>query len=438
MMNPGRKTSQDAALGRELRRWADEHLFAGVRLDDRMKSRLRHRVLAEANNPMPSRRSPGWWAASAAAFLVAVVGISMAVQQTTHPAVQTHHHVQPHPTLTLLRAPLQSIDMLTPFAGWAVTQKGQVLRTSDGGAAWLDVTPKGMPQGSTGFQFLMTSTDQSHAWVAVDSVLTFWPTVVYRTTDGGQRWQSASTGQTGALQIRFLNASTGFLLLDPQGASAGSEWVKLLRTTDGGKNWRLVADGRPNSSILFTGDKSGFGFADPENGWMTGNSGVAPILLYVTHDGGTTWHPQNLAVPNGFSAANDRAQSQPPEFFGVSDGVMPVWFFARGGTMVFYRTTDGGHTWTPTTPVGGGGGLAAYSVVDPTHIFATYGTKVYRTADGGLHWSAVQPNISLHGVTKLDFVNPSDGWAIVNGQLLRTTNGGSTWSKVGAATKTRK
>lgn len=346
--------------------------------------------------------------------------------------------VQAGPASIALSGPLRSIIMRTPAAGWAVTQGGQVLRTTSGGLAWQDVTPKGMPQGASGNQYLLAATDQSHAWVAFNSVSTFSPTLVYYTSNGGRGWQTARTGQAGALQLEFLNARTGFLLTAPQGGSAGSEWVNLLGTTDGGRNWRMLADGRPTpSSITYPGDKSGFTFLDAENGWMTGNSGAVPIMLYVTHDGGAAWRPEGLPVPRGFSNEKDTAQSQPPFFFGPSDGVMPVWFFSRGSLMDFYRTVNGGRTWTPTTPLGSANAPFVYSVIDPEHIVIAFGSRLYRTEDGGLHWSQVQHNLSLSGATALDFVNPSDGWAIVHGQLLRTTDGGSIWTKLHAVTTAR-
>lgn len=233
-------------------------------------------------------------------------------------------------------------------------------------------------------------------------------------------------------QIRFLNPSTGFLLLS-EGGAAGSEGVLLLRTTDGGAHWSLAANGTPtpqNPPIIFGGGKSGMGFSNAEHIWLTGTWAGNSILLYATHDGGATWQAPSLPVPSGLSVAGGAATSDPPQFFGSQDGVLPVVVFSAQ-TAVFYQTSDGGQTWTPTTPVHG----YVYAVVDQNHIVATDGSTIYSTADGGLHWTALQPNKSLQGVTKLDFVSPSNGWAIVNGRLLRTTNGGSIWKKVDASTQ---
>lgn len=185
-----------------------------------------------------------------------------------------------------------------------------------------------------------------------------------------------------------------------------------------------------NPPVIFGGDKSGFGFLDPQHGWITGEWAASSILLYETADGGTTWRLQNLPVPQGLSSSGESAESLPPVFFGASDGVMPVEFQSSGGHMVFYHTTDGGAIWSPTAPVPTGYAPAPWSFADPTDGFVVHGTTLYRTTDGGLHWTAVQANFSLTGVTELDFVNASTGWALVNGALLTTTDGGQTWTQV--------
>jgi photosystem II stability/assembly factor-like uncharacterized protein len=329
--------------------------------------------------------------------------------------------------LGLQGAQICSVDMLSTSDGWVTTCDNQVMTTSDGGATWLDVTPPGVPDVGPAM-VSCAATDRSHAWLAVASY-TNTSTVVYFTADGGQSWQSATTDGAVWPQIRFLNNTTGLLLLG-QGAAAGSEGVVLLRTADSGAHWQLATDKRWRSqqtSMIWGGDKNGFGFSSPENIWLTGAWLVNSFVLYATHDGGAHWQQQDLSLPQGFTVTGGAIESQPPEFFGASDGVLPIVQLNNPGqSAIFYRTEDGGYTWTPTTPVPGD----VFSVVDANRIFVTDGMKVYRTAGGGLHWTAVQPNLSLKGASVLDFVSPSEGWAIVGGQMLRTTDGGATWTNL--------
>ncbi|MDA8345873.1 MAG: YCF48-related protein [Thermaerobacter sp.] len=418
------------------REWQDRYRpLSRVALPETSKERIGRALRSASAGGAPSPRGTargGWWVAAgavaAALLVIGVVGHGLGVEPLAHPKPQP----KPGPALTIARTPLQSIDMLGASDGWAVTQTGKVLLTADGGAAWQDVTPPGMPQGTPGsVQVSIASTGPQHAWVAVATTGSpnLPPARVYYTTDGGRSWHRAAVHKSGMPQIGFLNDRTGFLLLH-EGAAAGSEAVLLLSTSDGGAHWQVVADGRPtaqNPPVIFGGDKSGFGFANPQHGWLTGNWAASSILLYATLDGGKAWHVQNLPLPAGLTAQGGSAESLPPVFFGQRGGVLPVRFFAPGQPLVFYQTTDGGKTWSPTAPVSGGQNLAAYSVVNPSLLFVSGGTKVYRSSDGGRHWTAVEPNVSLHGVTQFDFTSALDGWAVVNGRLLRSTDGGKSW-----------
>lgn len=363
-----------------------------------------------------------------AAGLLALAVVEHGRQARTSTPSARHHHSAPSLVLTPSTA-VDRIDMLNGTQGWAMTQNGQVLRTGDGGATWQDVTPKGMPKVPLG-NLSLQSTDPNHAWIALAQNTPNKPTVVYLTTDGGRTWSSVATVQSVWPQIGFLNQSSGFMLLH-LGAGGGSEGVTLLRTSDGGRHWTVAVNGMPaaHPPVIFGGDKSGFGFADAQNGWLTGEWAANFILLYATHDGGTHWQVQNLPVPRGLTAQGGSAISQPPLFADPHDGVLPVEFLAHlAQVAVFYRTTDGGRNWTPTTPVHG----SVYSVINASDIFVTDGVRIYRSVDGGRQWTTVEPNRSLQGATALDFVSLSDGWAIAHGQLLRTSDGGSTWTNLSA------
>lgn len=334
------------------------------------------------------------------------------------PTKPPHSHP---PERSIRQISVQSVDMLSASTGWAITQKNQILYTSADWHTWRVVTPKGMPTVGVA-EVSFASTDSNHAWMAVSPPSR--PTIVYRTSNSGRSWQSVATDSAAWPQIRFLNDSSGLLLLAQTGV-AGVQGVMLLRTTDGGAHWHVATDGRwspQHTPPVFGGGKTGFGFADLQNVWITGTWMVHSFVLYATHDGGVQWQEQTLSLPPGLAGA----ESQPPMFFGTSSGVLPVAQLNNQST-VFYQTTDGGRTWTPTTPVRGN----VYAIIDAHNIVATDGITIYRTEDGGVQWTQVQPDLSLQGVSDLDFISPMDGWAVVNGHLLRTTDGGATWAKAG-------
>lgn len=312
---------------------------------------------------------------------------------------------------------LQDLDVVGPDSAWALTVGNQIIRTTDGGATWVLLTPPGPPRGMVS----LASMDPSHAWVAIGSRLTHHDGSVYGTVDGGLSWHRTAVG-SGLPQIGFLSDATGFLLLH-QGLST-YEAVRLLGTTDGGRSWRLVAASgpRPNTPLYY-GQKSGFTFRDPVDGWITGTFGGKSVVMYVTHDGGATWRTETLPAPPGVAHVKGSVGTLPPRFFG-SGGVLPV-IYTEGA--LFYRTGDGGRTWIPGAPIG----AMRYSVPDANHIFATNGLSVYWSADAGAHWTVMQPTRPLF-VDTFVFWNRSDGWASGGGELLRSTDGGSTWIDAGA------
>jgi photosystem II stability/assembly factor-like uncharacterized protein len=337
---------------------------------------------------------------------------------------------------------LQKIDMLTQSTGWTLLSDGEVLRTSSGGAQWTNVTPSALQNNSPApAQVAAAFPDAQHAVLLIGKgALGLLSSLsVYATSDGGASWTTAAVplGQNTIVegfQVRFVSDQQWYVLLH-EGGAMGSEGIMLLYSADGALHWAIAANGTPaaqNTPLIFRGSKSGFGFLNPEQGWLTGDWPASSILLYATSDGGKTWRYQNLAVPPGLSAAGGGAESLPPAFFGTTGGVLPV-LFGVGTTavrMVFYRTSDGGAEWTPTTPVPVGQSPAAWSFPSPQVGFVAGISAIYRTTDGGADWSAVQPAIALQNITELDFVSAQTGWAVVSGTLLATSDGARTWTRV--------
>ena len=157
--------------------------------------------------------------------------------------------------------------------------------------------------------------------------------------------------------------------------------------------------------------------------------------LYVTHDGGSTWHQQTLPLPQGVPPA--QLSIQTPTFFSATDGLLPVRFSdlttSKGIATVIYETHDGGTTWRSTMPVSAV--LSTTHFLDMQHGWLTDGTTLFITNDGGQQWTKLTPSANFKQVTQLDFVSESTGWAISNQSsgssiLLKTTDSGKTWSQI--------
>lgn len=85
--------------------------------------------------------------------------------------------------------------------------------------------------------------------------------------------------------VTFVSAAEGFVL----GASptaGGGEKTDVLRTSDGGRTWAAI--GAPDVGLANNGTNQqaeSIRFADSKDGYVFADA------LFVTHDGGASWHP---------------------------------------------------------------------------------------------------------------------------------------------------
>ena len=216
---------------------------------------------------------------------------------------------------------ITEIDMLNASSGWgfglaAGDGASRVLRTSDGGASWRDVTP---PKTSPPVEFGQDPIrpayqravgffpDRRTAWIVYDEypfgpqnyVVNKIPVVVWHTEDGGQSWSSSAplaldtTGWVDPepwantfypIGLQFLDDSlTGWLLAITQSEGMGCCDKVLFRTEDGGTTWRSISAPCCGEGNMV--------FADTNRGWITASHepGFSGYLANLTEDGGHSW-----------------------------------------------------------------------------------------------------------------------------------------------------
>jgi photosystem II stability/assembly factor-like uncharacterized protein len=246
-----------------------------------------------------------------------------------------------------------------------------------------------------------------------------------------------------------------------------SERVEVYRSTDGGETWIKVASTDDTGSGLpFGGFKRSIIFLNSTTGWINWESlGSKVPILYVTHDGGRTWRPQEMPIPP--RVQQERSQDSdflpptpgPPKFFTAQDGIVRVDFPLEPHgdprtLVVFYVTHNSGATWTPTTPVP----VTAYHTQPSDFVSMNRGwlkqaeqsqwlkqtqaDTLYTSNDGGRSWTTTRVGPLFADVTQLNFISPEVGFAVRNTDpggggarqtppfLLRTRDGGRTWAPV--------
>jgi photosystem II stability/assembly factor-like uncharacterized protein len=174
---------------------------------------------------------------------------------------------------------------------------------------------------------------------------------VLRTTDGGRSWQDVSpptrqvTGSDG-LRVQFRDIEAW----DAQNAVAlaigeGTD-SRVLVTHNGGRTWRVTFTNHTPAAfydcMAFFDRKHGLAVSDPVNG---------KFRLISTSDGGASWQvlprsgmPRALAGEFGFAASGTCL---------ITSGTQDAWIASGGGAKArVFHSTDRGLHWTVTaTPV---------------------------------------------------------------------------------------
>jgi photosystem II stability/assembly factor-like uncharacterized protein len=326
---------------------------------------------------------------------------------------------------------LNFFQMVDRSNGWGADQK-HILKTSDGGATWFDVTPAGL--GDLGFDIRLDVLDADHVWFVIGQQGSFDAGTLYRTADGGGTWDSVPV-PFAAGDIRFLDPGNGWVLAD-HGVGAGSNAIAVFQTTDGGKTWTQTYTNDPGlpgavNSLPLGGLKYGLVPVSMQKAWVGGiiyATGV--VYLYVTEDGGHTWVEQSVPLPE--VAQNAQLETNGPIFITAKDGYLPVHYTADAVQTLVFVTHDGGKTWTLLPGrIPGGRQVQFVSLNDG---FAWDGSQLNITHDGGKTWTPVTSSTSFGAdFWRMDFITPSTGWAMTmdatsHVSLFATTDGGATWT----------
>ncbi len=333
----------------------------------------------------------------------------------------------PAPALT----PVSAMGLARAGAGWALTGQG-LFATGTDGRRWANITPPGVRPGRVSGVFFL---DARHGWAAVG--VRPGPQhppseVIYRTADGGARWQATQlplptqryydTGfvDWASADLAFTGPLHGWIEL-PRATNTSHSEAVLYRTADGGRSW---AQARAPVAGPIT-------FTTATHGWTSGGAGPNQ-RLYATGDGGQSWQQQTWA-------GEPASPHTGPAIFGPQHQILAIEtpnVAQTGGTLTFYTPTGTDPAWRPAVGLPSRLTADAVAVVRSSDWVVIADPYLFTTTDAGRHWTRVLTTPRIDGAS-LVMADAQHGWILqpatcdsfnCGDQLLTTTDGGRTWT----------
>jgi photosystem II stability/assembly factor-like uncharacterized protein len=388
---------------------------------------------------------------------------------------------------------VESMSFPTADVGWIMgrTDAGRspiVLRTTDAGRTWTDVTDGAAPRppsttpppGPTRkpIPMRLAFVSPTEGWLC--------GTPLQFTSDAGRNWKTVNVPAP-------TTASLGSEYEQPPlcTAAPGAAWLlrgtgnrsrpEIVRIREGGAD----IDVFPFENLIPGGTVYALTFIDAEVGWALAQSGIGdPVdtVLYATRDGGRSWTLRNahasispgpvafaaedvgwaLGTENRVERTTDGGRTweavtiptpAPVGDFGVNlgpivltgnaivvEGSAPTGSLTR---LFFVVSADGGRTWTmrtgrPPNEIVGTTEARAFGVLDADHWQFAASNALYTTADGGQSWKHVADFEEVASISSVAFLTPNIGFVTAVGGspntsssvVLGTTDGGDTWNTI--------
>jgi photosystem II stability/assembly factor-like uncharacterized protein len=192
---------------------------------------------------------------------------------------------------------------------------------------------------------------------------------------------------------------------DPRKMLIALQVGAILKTTDGGATWEhidkeydcdvhtIVIDPENTDHILIA-----TGGHDARGGRVNGRA------LYATKDGGETWEPRGLEMPQEYSVPLTMQPGNPRILLSaLAHGQPNSWRRPTGAESVVIRSWDGGESWEPLSK-----GLEdvsmnfaeaiAFDESSPDHVYAALRNgELYASDDCGDSWTKLDvkvPNVA--------------------------------------------
>ena len=262
---------------------------------------------------------------------------------------QSWFSVTPHIVTNV--AHFRSIGFVSPTHGWIgnlgpgsydanVTDTNLLYETFDGGTTWNIVSAINN-SGMQGF-CAMHLPDLQHIYGAGR---VRGPAYFVKSTDGGSNWfvtnLTAAGVMGGLMDVFFMNTNLGFIVgMDTNSFYSPPYFASIARTTNGGLNWDVVASAHVTNSYFWkmSWPTTNVGYVSLQQ-----NNSYSSFVFYKTTDGGNTW--TSNGIPLSAIGSPSSFELQGVGFVSTNEGWLGGGSLAAPYNMI--HTTDGGISWTP-------------------------------------------------------------------------------------------
>ena len=225
---------------------------------------------------------------------------------------------------------------------------------------------------------------------------------IFKTANGGASWtQIYNEGTINGVDSYYFNDI--LFLNDQTGYAVGIDfWAGdflILKTTNGGISWSPF-----NYEFgLFIGWCNSIDFPDSQNGYVVGDFG----LFFRTTNGGSSWTAAQTPV---FSNLKD------VDFVDAQTG------FVLSTEKQLLKTLNGGISWQVINLP------QEFSFIrfNNAQVGFASGDGLFRTSDGGVTWQRIQADIPF-GPGDIEFLNGTTAVALWNGSFYKSTDACQSW-----------
>ncbi|MEU9310753.1 oxidoreductase [Streptomyces sp. NPDC048256] len=341
------------------------------------------RRLGKTRRTVRTARGSGRVVAAACGAALALLTALPARAHTPGPAAP-HWDLKDTGTASVRFRGLAAVDRHT---AWVSGTEGTVLRTTDGGESWRNVSPP----GAADLQFRDIEAFDARRAVVL-AIGEGEASRVYRTEDGGTTW-TESFRNTDARAfydcLTFFDRRHGLAMSDPVDGK-----FRILSTGDGGRSWKVLPnDGMPAALDGEAGFAAGgqcLVASGTKDVWLA-TGGAARGRVLHSSDRGLTWTAADTPIPAGDPARGVFAVAFRDRTHGLAVG--GDYRADQPSPRAAAATGDAGRTWRPagTPPPAYRSGVAwlphsrsAALAVGPTGTdLTTDAGRTWRTLDTG-------------------------------------------------------